>query len=231
MAHPERLTARCSVLGCRSTMRLRWALPLAAAFVLIGHGRAGLASSVPRDRGPSSQRFLIVRGDGPTGFQIGSYRVSAAHDKPHDPALSLATEIRALGEPSSCVPEDNPPSAEIAFVEWKGQHLDSQQSPGNLTPYRNPCSVSPSQLWVSSFRVGGRSQWHTNRGLRVGSSAATFHRLYPKARHMEAGGDWGIGEVPLPSLHVPPGWNPAMRVAVQHGTVMEIEVAIYGAER
>ncbi len=196
---------------------------MAAIIVVCGAAAAGAASI------PTANPYLIVRGAGPTGFQVGRYRVSRAHDTVRDPALSLAAEIRALGQPSSCRPEDHPPTLEIAFVEWKSLHLRSQQSPGQLTPYRDPCSVDPSRVWVSSFEFEGPSAWHTNRGIRVGSSATLFHKRYPEA-YMGAGW-WGVGNVPLPSFHVTPGSDPAMRFGIQGGHVREIEVIIQGAER
>ena len=214
----------------RRACRFACGTAVLSALTLVVYAGSGLAEATVGPGRVSAQSFLIVRGDGPTGFELGPYVVSAAHDKPRDPALSLAAEIKALGRPSSCRPEDSPPTLEIGFVEWKQLHLRSQQSPGNLVPYQDPCSVDPRRMWVSSFEIEGRSRWHTNRGLRVGSSASVFHKLYPEARHAVAQ-SWGVGEVPLPSFHVNARDNAALRVGLVAGAVTELEVVIDGSER
>ena len=246
---PHRTVSRDEGFGRWARIRVPVSIGLLALLIVAFLLATGFADS-PHASGNSlaASAFgdsLIVRGEGPTGFQIGAYKVNADHDRPRNPELSLRAAIKVFGKPTHCTPAGAESSLSTAYVEWTigSQALTAQYvpAPPKLVPYRNPCTLSPTVLYAASISTLRGSQWHTNRGLRIGDHTARIERLYPEAHHESQPPDvtspeaWTIGKIPIrpcePHTGCQEGPSPSFEIDVQKGRVSGFEVLVQGAER
>jgi hypothetical protein len=81
---------------------------------------------------------------------------------------------------------------------------------------KQPFSVfAKACLVVQSAKITGR-RWHTDKGLRIGSSASQITKLYPRAAQKTVGG--------LKLWVLVPGANPALAAQVKSGKVQYLTI-------